>query len=114
MIRAVHSLLIVTLLLTGLALGAARGQARIAGAVVICAGNAVTVMTVDENGNPVEAPHFCPDMALSLLAAVAVPNAAPLRVATASEAMFQPPPALGASRDAPTARARAPPFQASV
>lgn len=114
MIRALHSLLIVTLVLTGLALGAARGQARIAGQMVICAGNAVTVMTVDENGNPVEVPHFCPDMALSLLAAVAVPAAAPQRLASASEAAFQPAAGFGTGRDAPTARARAPPFPVSA
>ena len=114
MIRALHSLLIVTLVLTGLALGAARGQARIAGQVVICAGNAVTIMTVDKNGNPVEVPHFCPDMALSLLAAVAVTAQMPAPDQVALAVTQHPVLALQSSRDAPTARARAPPFPVSA
>lgn len=109
MIRAVHSLLIVVLLLTGLALGAARGQARIAGQVVICSGNAVTVLTVDRDGNPVERPHFCPDMALSLLAALTagapptpVPQMVrPVYVARRGVSLF--------SRPVPARQARGPP-----
>ena len=41
--RALHLSLILLLVVTGLSLGAARGQARVAGQVVLCAGGAVTV-----------------------------------------------------------------------
>lgn len=114
MFRALHALLILTLLLTGFALGTARGQARIAGEVVICSGNAVTVITVDRDGNPVERPHFCPDMALSLLAAVAAdaPALPAPRVARPAFAAMQV--ASLSSRRAPAALARGPPALQSL
>lgn len=71
MIRAISSFVIATLVLTAVALGAARGQAQVDGRVVVCVGNMVSVVTLDADGKPVEVPHFCPDMALALLAAVA-------------------------------------------
>ncbi len=71
--RALHLSLILLLVVTGLSLGAARGQARVAGQVVLCAGGAVTVQVVDADGHPVQRAMICPDMALSLLSAVALP-----------------------------------------
>ncbi len=65
--------LILIFLASGIALGAARGQLRVAGAVVLCAGEAVQVQLVDVRGQPVKRTHICPDMALSLMAAVAPP-----------------------------------------
>lgn len=70
--RALHLSLILLLVVTGLSLGAARGQARVAGEVVLCAGGAVTVQAVDADGHPVGRVTICPDMALSLLSAVAL------------------------------------------
>ncbi|MDO5630841.1 MAG: hypothetical protein Q4G22_03285 [Paracoccus sp. (in: a-proteobacteria)] len=71
MIRLVHSALILILVVTGIALGSARGQAQVAGQIVICAGSVTISIAVDDQGQPVEQNHFCPDMALSLLAAIA-------------------------------------------
>lgn len=71
MIRLTHATLILILVLTSLALGSARGQARMAGQIVICAGSTTITIAVDDQGQPVSRTHFCPDMALSLLAAVA-------------------------------------------
>lgn len=67
--RALHLALILVLAFTGLSLGAARGQTQAAGQVVLCAGGAVTVQLVDQDGQPVERAQICPDMALSLLSA---------------------------------------------
>lgn len=69
--RGLHLILILVLVVTGLSLGAARGQVRAAGQVVLCTGSAVTVIHVDQEGVPVPRPHLCPDMALSLLAGFA-------------------------------------------
>ncbi|MFD1882240.1 hypothetical protein [Paracoccus pacificus] len=66
--------LICILILTGQSLAVARGQARADGQIVICAGTAYTTIWVDRDGKPVEQPHLCPDMALGLMAAVAVPQ----------------------------------------
>lgn len=76
---ALRPLLILVLVLTSTALGAARGQARIAGEVVICSGSAYVVVTIDADGNPVEHTHFCPDMAQGLLAAIAPAAIMPAR-----------------------------------
>ena len=62
--------LVLLLVVSGITLGAARGQARVAGAVVLCAGTTVQVQLVDAQGVPVPRTHICPDMALSLMAAV--------------------------------------------
>lgn len=65
--------LVVILVCSGAALGAARGQLRIGDEVVLCTGEAVIVETIDRSGKPVTVTHICPDMALSLMAAVAGP-----------------------------------------
>ena len=64
--------LILLLVLTGQTLAAARGQAQIAGEMVLCAGEFTTVVTVDAQGNPVKRVTLCPDMAPSLMNAVAI------------------------------------------
>lgn len=69
------------LLVTAIAFGAARGQTRVAGQVVLCIGGAAVTIEVDEDGQPVGAVHVCPDCALSSLAAVvplAVESLAPV------------------------------------
>lgn len=79
-------------LLTSLSLGAARGQVLWGGQIVLCSGSAVTIPAQDVPGHPGHA-ALCPDMALSLMAAVAAPAmavaAAPRRVQVLS---FAPPP----------------------
>lgn len=65
------ALLLLTLL-TGVALGHARGQVIADGGVVLCSGQALRVIPDSGAGAPVR--HqvaFCPDMALSLMAALA-------------------------------------------
>ena len=69
--RTLRLILVVALMLASVALGAARGQTRVAGEIVLCAGGAVTVQAVDAEGRPVGHVLVCPDMALSLLASVA-------------------------------------------
>lgn len=71
--------LVLILVFSGMALGSARGQMRVAGSVVLCAGAAVTVQMVDINGRPVPVTHICPELALSLMAAVATPPVMALR-----------------------------------
>lgn len=112
MIRLVHLALILILSLTGIALGSARGQAPVVGQMVICAGTTTVTVAVDADGQPVRQTHFCPDMALSLIAAVAgTPVAQPLdlprRIGWAI------PTRDGQSRDVPAHSARDPPVPLS-
>ncbi|WP_299907369.1 hypothetical protein [uncultured Paracoccus sp.] len=67
--RLICLILILSVLLTGHALAAARGQAQIGERLVLCTGHAVVVV-YGPDGAPVESPYFCPDMALALLAAL--------------------------------------------
>lgn len=65
------------LLVTAGMSGAARGQAKVAGEIVICSGQGAVTLTVDADGNPTGPVHWCPDCVLTLLAAVAGPGASP-------------------------------------
>lgn len=64
-------IVILVLVLTGQTLASARGQAQIAGEMVLCTGEMTRVITVDADGNPVKRVTLCPDMANSLIQAVA-------------------------------------------
>ena len=78
--------------------------------MVICTGSGPLMVYVDADGNPVQAPHICPDCVLNLLAAIApqglhVERASSwglLRGVDASRA--------GLAVLAPVPSARAPPF----
>ncbi|AUH33735.1 hypothetical protein CUV01_10345 [Paracoccus tegillarcae] len=59
-------------MLTGFSLASARGLTQIGDQVVLCSGEMV-VLTYGPDGEPSESPHYCPDMAIGLLAAVAAP-----------------------------------------
>lgn len=61
------SLLVV---LTGQGMAATRGMNAAVGHMVLCTGDGPVVVMVDENGQPTQAPSFCPDYALTLLGAV--------------------------------------------
>lgn len=102
--------LVLILVASGISLGAARGQLRAAGAVVLCAGSAVQVQMVDARGEPVARTHICPDMALSLMAAVGQP---PPDVAMRQGGVWRldsvPAPVRVAGRAVADARARGPP-----
>lgn len=71
--------LILTLMLTGIGLGAARGVVRQGDQIVLCTGHGVVVTRLPVGEDRA---HLCPDMALSLMAAIggATPGL-PLRVA---------------------------------
>lgn len=109
MTRALHGLLILLMLVTGLSLGAARGQARVAGELVLCAGTSFVTVAVDADGNPVERVMVCPDMALSLLAGmIAPPPFLPAPEGAARRLL--PPPGVPISASLPPVpRARDPP-----
>lgn len=107
--RHLAALLILLVALTSIGLGAARGTVRMGDEVVLCTGHGIVVTRLP--GDEGEAALLCPDMALSLLAAVdapavslpprpALPAAQPLRrIAAAAH------PAL------PGRHARAPPIR---
>lgn len=103
--------LVLILVASGISLGAARGQLRVAGAVVLCTGSAVQVQLIDERGQPVNRTHVCPDMALSLMAAVAQPAAeAGLRQGGVRHLDPAPAPVLAPGRHLAGTRARGPPL----
>ena len=59
--------LAVVLVLTGQSMAAARVAADATGKMVLCVGTQSVVVYMDEQGQPVQAPHFCPDCTLSLM-----------------------------------------------
>lgn len=62
--------------ITSQQLAVARGTAMTAaGEVVLCTGQGIVTVAVDDQGNPIGPVHICPDCALSLMAAVAAPLA---------------------------------------
>ena len=59
--------LAVVLVLTGPSMVAARGAANATGKLGLCVGTQSVVVYMDEQGQPAQAPHFCPDCTLSLM-----------------------------------------------
>ena len=105
-------LLICVLVVTSLGLGAARGQLRLGGEVVLCAGGAVLVVQTGPDGVPVRHSSVCPDMAPLFLAGFAAPPPAlPQRVARVERPVAAPGPAAVA-RAMPGPQARGPPAAA--
>ena len=99
-------LLILVVVLTGIGLGAARGTVRQGDQIVLCTGHGVVVtQRPDGQGSA----HLCPDMALSLMAALGgMPPAVPEAVARAER--FDPVPPQGAlGTTGRTTRVRDPP-----
>jgi len=62
----------IILAFSSLSAATARGQRYDGQKVVICTGEILVTVTIDENGQPVKHTHVCPDYAL-LLAAVLIP-----------------------------------------
>ncbi|MDO5658897.1 MAG: hypothetical protein Q4G36_11325 [Paracoccus sp. (in: a-proteobacteria)] len=105
---ALNILLCAVLIVASLGFGAARGQARVAGEMVLCTGAMMVTVAVDRDGQPVEKALICPDMALSLLAATGdAPDVALIRAARAADLPRSARVLRG--RDAPKANARGPP-----
>ncbi len=63
-------------ILTGQSFAASRGMDVAVGHMVLCTGNGPVVVYVDAEGQPTQAPHFCPDYALTVLGAVSLAEAA--------------------------------------
>ncbi|MEX0318596.1 MAG: hypothetical protein AB3N21_11630 [Ruegeria sp.] len=63
------------LALTGQSLAASRGLDAAVGQMEICTGTGPVIIYMDAEGQPTQAPHYCPDFALTLLGAIA-PDAA--------------------------------------
>ncbi|MEM8653413.1 MAG: hypothetical protein AAGF36_01610 [Pseudomonadota bacterium] len=88
----------------------ARGSSHAVDQMVICSGTTVTVVYVDAEGQPIDAPHLCPDCALHLLAALVPAATQPVPVTGAPEMVLGPTQALPAGAPWSSASARAPPF----
>lgn len=71
--KFIHLALMLAVIVTAGVVGAARGQARVAGQMVICSGGAVVTVDVDATGKPVGPVHVCPDCVMTLLAATEPP-----------------------------------------
>jgi hypothetical protein len=78
------------LLISATAFGGARGQARVAGQMVLCQGGAVVTVSVDRDGQPVTVVHVCPDCALASLAALDLPDLAIMRPVLSRGALLHP------------------------
>lgn len=64
------AVMVAVMVLTGHAMASARGMPGAAGEITLCTGTGPLTVLADENGQPVAAPHICPDCALGLFAAV--------------------------------------------
>ena len=111
--RFARALLAISLALllaaTSQTMAVARGQARVAGDVVICSGYGITTISVDENGDPVGPAHICPDMVLALMAALGHTPVSLLRPDGAVAVVAQVNIPLGQGRLLPATAARDPP-----
>ncbi|RJL05400.1 hypothetical protein D3P06_06990 [Paracoccus aestuarii] len=108
MMRPVPLIVILAVLLTSIGLGAARGLVMQGDQVVICTGHGVVVTT--RPGSEDGGVHICPDMALSMLAAIGGGAVAlPVRM-TRSRGLGRPGAVAGRGRALMRARARGPPL----
>ncbi len=64
---------------TSQSMAVARGMPDAAGQIILCTGQGIVTVSVDEHGQPVERPHICPDCAMSLFAALAEAPRLPVR-----------------------------------
>nr|WP_251134554.1 hypothetical protein [Falsiruegeria litorea] len=60
------------LALTAQGLAQSRGVSMAQGQIEICTGTGPVMVYVDADGQPTQAPHYCPDFALTLLSALGV------------------------------------------
>ena len=108
-----RAILLCVIAATSLGLGAARGQLRLAGDVVLCAGGAITVLERTPDGTPVARTHVCPDMTTAFLFGFDSPPQVPQRsawrverggVAVGDAVAPQPRPGRKPARGPPAAR----------
>ncbi len=96
-------------ILTGLGVASSRGIDKVAGQMVLCTGAGPVVVYMDKDGQPTQAPHYCPEFALSLLGAV---EPQPADLPYVSDALSPQPPRGATSliaADVPNRPARSPP-----
>lgn len=103
--------LILLMMLTGIGLGVARGTVQIAGHVVLCSGQGLVVMH-GVDGEAEGSAHLCPDMALSLLNALAGGGAQPSPACGAARSLCRAVEAGLVGAAPPQALARSPPARA--
>jgi len=65
--------LILALIVSAQSMAVARGATSPAGQIVLCTGHGPVTVFVDEDGQPVDAPHICPDCLTNALASVLPP-----------------------------------------
>ena len=70
----IPALLALLVALTAQNMAVARGQPQAAGQIELCADGRIVTVAVDRQGNPIGPPRICPDVALALMAALAVPE----------------------------------------
>lgn len=103
--------LALVLALTSGAMAVARGQTSAVGTLVLCVGDGLVSVAVDAEGQPSGPAHICPDCALSLFAAQAVPPLGVARPVVASHRVQAPAEApRPAARRLTAHAARGPPF----
>lgn len=96
--------------LTAVHVGMIRGQAKVAGSIVICSGGGAVNVAVDTDGNPVGPLHECPDCVVSVLAALDLPAVNPVHAPQPATALWAEPSTAARSLVALTANARGPPL----
>ncbi|MEL7211636.1 MAG: hypothetical protein AAGK92_03170 [Pseudomonadota bacterium] len=108
--RILTPLLVALMVLTSASLAVARAAPDAAGQMVLCTGNGPVVVHFDADGEPVGAPHYCPDCAMSLLAAVAPHAPGAQRITTSSLIWFETADQPAPLAEGRTAQARDPPL----
>lgn len=102
-------LLSLLIVLTGQAVAVAEGAPAPSGRIEACHGSGVTMIWVDENGNPTGPPVLCPKFALSLILALDLPPVTAPAVRGAVHRLGRPRNLRPGSRPETTAAARDPP-----
>ncbi|WP_417473323.1 hypothetical protein [Leisingera sp.] len=95
--------------LTAHSAAAAQGGRDATGTMVICTGMGAVVVYTDAEGQPVAAPHYCPDCVTHVLDAVVPPTALPVPGGYAAASVAMDSPVLQGAAPRLHASARAPP-----
>ncbi|MDU8929874.1 hypothetical protein RXV86_21010 [Alisedimentitalea sp. MJ-SS2] len=97
------------LVLTSQSMAVARGMPNATGEIILCTSEGIVSVAVDENGQPVDPPHICPDCAMSLFAFVAETSPFPVRPLGSVETLIPTKVIHQASAQEVPAAARGPP-----
>lgn len=109
--RLTGLLLVLVVALTSVELGAARGQAKAAGEIILCTGDGPVAVVVDADGKPLNSPHVCPDCVLTLLLDAGSTADLPSRNSSWHSLAFPSETGRHAGHDLPAAQARGPPVR---